>query len=66
MVKKIVRMGLPLAVALGLALPFAIAFAQWEPPPDIPKAERKGKKKTEKPKRKGGGEKKKAGEYKGQ
>lgn len=61
--KKIIRIGLPMAVALGSVLPFASVFAQQ----DQPKAERT-KKKTDKSKRKGkgGGDPKKAGEYKGQ
>lgn len=61
MLKKIIRLGLPLAAALGLALSFLSAVAQQ----DQPKAE-KSKKKTEKSKRKGKGERRKAEEPKAQ
>lgn len=65
MLKKIIRLGLPLAAALGLALPFLSAVAQPPAQTDQPKAE-KSKKKTEKSKRKGKGERRKAEEPKAQ
>ncbi len=61
MLKKIIRMGLPLAVALGLVLPFVnTGFAQEKG------TEGKPKKKTQKPKGKSGGEKRKAEQPKAQ
>ena len=50
--KKVIRMGLPLAIALGLVLPLVNTLGQAPAQTDQPKAE-KSKKKTEKPKRKG-------------
>ena len=50
MLKKIIRMGLPLAVALGLTLPLLNTGRAQEPQ----KTEGKTKKKTQKPKGKSG------------
>ena len=62
MVKKIVRMGLPLAVALGIASPIWNTGLAQEKGTD----QRSKKKRTDKSKGKGGGEKKKNEQRKGQ
>jgi hypothetical protein len=65
MLKKIIRMGLPWAVALGLVLPLISVLAHPTPVPEPQKAE-KSKKKAEKSKRKGKSERSKAEQPKAQ
>ncbi|HLK48600.1 MAG TPA: hypothetical protein VKT49_10725 [Bryobacteraceae bacterium] len=63
MFKKIARIGLPLAVALGLTVPLLKTGVAQEQKTDETS---KKKKRTEKSKRKGGGERRKAEQPKAQ